>query len=81
MFWRHVKSEHGLNEAAFKGKYSNRYIVHRTAHMCGLCAKEVTFDNGKLKVKGNKILILTQVWKLFTLLCSITSASTTRTQR
>ena len=58
MFWRHVKSEHGLNEAAFKGMYSNRYIVHRTTHVCCICTKEVTFDNGKLKVNENLTLIL-----------------------
>ena len=49
MFWRHVKAEHDLNEKAFKAMFADRYIVHKTTHGCGLCAKDVTFDNGKLK--------------------------------
>ena len=50
MFWRHVKTEHDLNEAAFKARHSNGHIVHKTTHVCGLCSKEITYDNGKLKV-------------------------------
>ena len=49
MFWRHVKAEHDLNEKAFKATFADRYIVHKTTHACGLCGKDVTFDNGKLK--------------------------------
>ena len=50
MFWRHVKAEHNINEATFKARHSNGYIVHKTTHVCGLCSKEITYDNGKLKV-------------------------------
>ena len=48
-FWWHVKAEHELNEKAFKATFADRYIVRKTTHVCGLCAKDVTFDNGKLK--------------------------------
>ena len=54
VFWRHVRAEHEMNEAEFKARFAKGHIVHRTTHVCGLCAKEVTFDNGKLKLHFNK---------------------------
>ena len=43
-----------MNEAEFKARFARGHIVHRTTHACGLCAKEVTFDNGKLRLHFSK---------------------------